>query len=234
MKRMRKSKGGLLLNSRWAAYTAAAAASTFGTAVAEAEIHYSGTIEEKIAGFGGASARFPLSNGASIRLYNYSHRIPSYSTAGFSILGAAVSHSFRAKYDPPFFGVGASRLHSGQLVSQGNFRQTNPSSTEGNIHSFYGGGNWIAGGRGVIGFKFNTGAGTQYGWVRIKIASGFHYRLTVVDYAWGDPGDTIKTGQIRGQAGESGAVPAEGSLGLLALGGAGLVAWRKNRARTAN
>ncbi len=131
MKKRRKNKGGLLPNSRWAAYAAAATASTFGTAVAEAEIHYSGTIEQKIAGFGGASAKFPLSNGASIRLYNYSHRIPSYSTAGFSILGAAVSHSFRAKYDPPFFDVGASRLHSGQLVSQGTSDKPTPARPKG-------------------------------------------------------------------------------------------------------
>jgi hypothetical protein len=122
-----------------------------------------------------------------------------------------------------------------QLVSQGNFRQTDPTSTERNIRSFYGGGNWVAGGRGFIGFKFNTGTGTQYGWVRIKIASApFAVGMILVDSAWGDPGDTIKTGQTSGRVHESAAVPAEGSLGLLALGGAGLVAWRKNRARTAN
>jgi hypothetical protein len=45
--------------------------------------------------------------------------------------------------------------------------------------------------------------------------------FTMVDYAWADPGETILTGQI----------PEPGSLGLLALGALGLVAWRKQRAR---
>jgi hypothetical protein len=90
MKKMRKNKGGLLLDSRWAAYAAAATATAFGTAVAEAEIHYSGTIREEIAN---SLATFPLSNGATIKLYDSSNF--SYLTAGFYV-GAAVSQGFRA------------------------------------------------------------------------------------------------------------------------------------------
>ncbi len=216
--------------SRWLAYAAAVSATAFGTAAAEAEIHYSGVVDKKLVNpHGGTSARFRLSNGAYISLYNVSYGRRGYNYAGFRIRGSAVSHGFRASVGPPYFGVGASRLHSGELVSQGIFRATYPSSTVGNIRSFYGGGNWDAGGRGFIGFKFNTGAGTQYGWARIKISPANFVKMIVVDYAWGDPGDTIKTGQTGSETNESTAIPASGSLGLLALGGAGLMAWRNRR-----
>jgi hypothetical protein len=50
-----------------------------------------------------------------------------------------------------------------------------------------------------------------------------------VDYAWGDPGDRIKTGQKSSAGNMVDAVTESGSVGLLALGAAGLIAWRKRR-----
>jgi len=50
------------------------------------------------------------------------------------------------------------------------------------------------------------------------------------EYAWGDPGDSIQTGQKR-NPNESVAVPESGSLGLLALGAAGVDAWHNRRAQ---
>jgi hypothetical protein len=81
-------------------------------------------------------------------------------------------------------------------------------------------------GRGFIGFVFNTGAGDQYGWLRVKTSGALDYDFIVVDYAWGDPGDTVWTGQTRGGA-TAKAVTKSGSLGLLATGAAGLKAWRQ-------
>jgi hypothetical protein len=49
-----------------------------------------------------------------------------------------------------------------------------------------------------------------------------------VDYAWADPDESIKTGQKRSSQ-LTKAVPKTGSLGLLALGGAGLIVWRKRK-----
>jgi hypothetical protein len=68
----------------------------------------------------------------------------------------------------------------------------------------------------------------------------------VKDYAWGDVGDQIKTGQRQLQEDETQVVPqagkrpaavphanVQGSLGLLALGAVGLQTWRRSRSRTA-
>ncbi len=85
----------------------------------------------------------------------------------------------------------------------------------------------------------------QYGWVRIKFAGcddpGGN-KFIVKDYAWGDPGDQIKTGQTQLHEDETQVAPqaaksadaapladSQGSLGLLALGAVGLQAWRRSR-----
>jgi hypothetical protein len=51
----------------------------------------------------------------------------------------------------------------------------------------------------------------------------------LVDYAYADPGEPIRAGQTSSNE----MVPEEGSLGWLALGAAGLLAWRKSRSRAA-
>lgn len=83
----------------------------------------------------------------------------------------------------------------------------------------------VRSGIGFIGFRFNKGAGMQYGWARLKLPgpSYFFPRLKMLDYAWGDPGDQVKTGQISFAGDTVGEVPDQGSLGLPALGGAGLI-----------
>jgi hypothetical protein len=81
---------------------------------------------------------------------------------------------------------------------------------------------WLDAGTGFIAFRFNLGAGREYGWARVRMDEGIPFHpFTVIDYAFADPGESIHTGQV----------PEPGSLGLLALGGAGLLAWRKKRAK---
>jgi MYXO-CTERM domain-containing protein len=88
-------------------------------------------------------------------------------------------------------------------------------------------------GLGFIGFSFNNGAGPQYGWVRVRMPGPPYgeVRFLLVDYAWGDPGDQVKTGETSLAGDQAEAVPDQGSLGLLALGGAGLMAWRRRRSK---
>jgi hypothetical protein len=220
-----RNKSVSFLSSRWTAYATAAAATGFGAATSEAEIHYSGPVHKKLTGI--SSENFPLSNGVSIRLFEVSFPLSSYPFAGFRILNAPVAHGFRAVS----FYSEVLRLAAKDAVSSGTFRETNHTSTSwGNIQSFYGRNPfWNDGRTGFIGFKFDTGAGVQYGWVRLKMTRAPMVWMNVIDFAWGDPGDRIKAGQINSRVNESAVVPDKGSLGLLALGGAGLVAWRNRR-----
>src|SRR5205085_2702250 len=80
--------------------------------------------------------------------------------------------------------------------------------------------------RGVafVAFKFNNGNGDQYGWARIKSQGPPVNKFTLVDYAYGDIGDSVRAGQK-----SSNDTPVRESLGALALGAAGLLAWRKRR-----
>ena len=107
-----------------------------------------------------------------------------------------------------------------------------------------GGSHFRAPGIGFIGFVFSHGGGgAQYGWARIKTSGPPNYRFHLLDYAWGDPGDRFFTGQTRltpcastpcpDEQAEA-PPPKEGSLGWLALGAAGLLAWRKRRSRAAH
>ena len=84
--------------------------------------------------------------------------------------------------------------------------------------------------RGFVGFRFNIGNGTQYGWARIQTERDHDGRARdiIKDYAWGDVGDTILTGQKQSlQPANTNSVP--GSFGLLAFGAQGLDAWRTQR-----
>lgn len=94
----------------------------------------------------------------------------------------------------------------------------------------------------ALGYGTTVGAGMQYGWVRIKWGGCSWNGYVVKDYAWGDPGDQIKTGQTQLDEDVTQVAPpatkdtdaapladSQGSLGLLALGAVGLKAWRKSR-----
>lgn len=221
----------VLSSSRWLAYAAAGAATALGAAqLAEGEIHYSGQIRERISNPDGYDhATLPLSHDASLYFRAYSYAaVPSYNFAGVGVL-ADVSHQVRAhrsRYRQ------ASNLSLEQRVSSGYFADAPRSAA--NIIGPYGSGFFKRGGVGFVGFKFNTGGGPQYGWVRIRTRSFPRSGFDVVDYAWGDPGDSITTGQRRSSGSTEVAVPASGSLGFLAVGAPALQAWREGRAEKTN
>jgi len=90
---------------------------------------------------------------------------------------------------------------------------------------------WGNRGTGFIGFRFNNGAGVQYGWARITMAGPAHDNFYLLDYAYADPGEPLRAGETSEDTLSDEQSPDQGSLGGLALGAAGLLAWRKRRTR---
>lgn len=224
-KRKRSRKPARLTNSRWVAYGLAGAATAIGSTTAEAEVHYSGVVNTLVS-FGDKT--FPLSNGALL-WFEHSQTTTDYTKARFEVQNAVVSDGWQS--DTPFPGLHVpERLAPRQPVSTRDFR-----SGVGVLASspFCNGYEFCLHGAAFVGFKFNTGSGTQYGWVRLRMHG---YRnppknsFYVVDYAWADAGERIRAGQTRSSAQkEAAAVSPSGSLGLLALGKAGVELWRSQR-----
>jgi PEP-CTERM motif len=223
----RRQSGNLIPKTRWAAYaTAGAATALAGVNSAEADIHYSGPLSIVFDAAPGSTAiqTFTLDNAAVLR-FVHERSASSAGIALFRIQGAAVSNQFRG------IAAGAfrypSNLGPGVNVSAGAFVAHN-----GNYFATlaYKGGftnsQWLSQGTGFVGFRFNSGAGIEYGWARLTMNEGAAGNsFTLDDYAWADTGTAILTGQT------TAAVPEPGSLGLLAVGAAGLLLWRRQRAK---
>ncbi len=229
--RARSRKPAVITNSRWLAYATASAASAFSCAnSAEATIHYSGIIGEYLgSSCEDKSARFQLDqSGDSFRLrhsLNFGCTASYGGYAHFGIIGRAGA-SIAGFYCPsnPHV-VSVSQLNRGQLLSRRPFLARNSGLLAAEFTDCVG--QFDYGDVGFIGFKFNNGSGDQYGWVRVKFG-GRHpidHNFWLIDYAYADPGEPIRAGQTSSNE----MVPEEGSLGWLALGAAGLLAWRKSR-----
>jgi hypothetical protein len=228
MKTQRKKQRSInsISTGRWTAYMAAAAASTFaGVGSAEAEIHYSGNVFIHLKG--NVQKSLPLSNGASLVFQNIFSGSTFLQHFYLSIKGV-VSGSARE-----------GRIHSwlldlpsGENVSAGTFGSVAGNPDRGIIFTFWSDGYFqpYYATRGFIGFRFNTGNGTQYGWARIETKRDINYHAheTIKDYAWGDVGDAILTEQKHSLQLAS-ANSVLGSLGQLAFGAQGLDAWRTQR-----
>ena len=241
-KRTRSRKPPVIANSRWLAYATAGAASAFTCASAEATIHYSGPIHRF---FGGCSSvRFQLDQpGDSIRLrHSLVFCSPGYAGyAHFGVTGRA-GNGLAGFYNacPSAHVVSVSNLKRGAFISGRPFIAKNSGLLGGNLGPC---GTHYVGQFdplevGFIAFKFNNGSGDQYGWARVKfVRLPYDFNFYLLDYAYADPGEPIRAGQtssndmVPKESNEI--VPEEGSLGGLALGAAGLLAWRKRRSRVA-
>jgi len=230
MKTIRQVKSLSLSETRWLAYATAGVAGAFGlSSSAEAEIHYSGNVSIQLTG--NARASLPLSNGASLFFRNIFGGSTFLQDFDFIMTGV-ISGSARES------GVHnwVSNLPLGVNVSAGEFYSVTGNPGIGVLIANWSDGYFAPNGgpiRAFIGFRFNTGNGMQYGWARIQtrdviINHSHHVRDVIKDYAWGDVGDVILTGQTQSlQQGNANSVP--GSLGLLAFGAQGLDAWRTQR-----
>jgi MYXO-CTERM domain-containing protein len=200
-----------IAKTRWAAYaTAGAATALAGSQSVDAAIHYSGVLNVKFPPHRDRVHKFQLDQPGDFLSFAHFASFPGH----FAAYGI-VSGYFRG-YTTSSRGH-VSKLSFGQEISAGYFVS-------------YGGDMYQFGDRGTgyVGFRFNNGAGIQYGWARVSTSGQPGYAFIVRDYAYADPGEPIRAGQ-RSSSDEQ--APDEGSLGWLALGAAGLLAWRKNRSR---
>jgi len=225
--RTHSRKPAVITNSRWLAYATAGAASAFTCAnSAEAFIHYSGIIGSYSGRERTKSFRLQMDQpGDTFRLRHYVTLFTSDVYAHFGVRGLAGAGfaGFYCPSNPQHAGV--SKLSRGQFISGRPFlaRESGLIAGSFDVCSQQFGDGEI----GFIGFRFNSGSGDQYGWVRIKMGNRADFWL--IDYAYADPGEPIRAGQMT----SNDIVPEEGSLGGLALGAAGLLAWRKRRSRAA-
>ncbi len=224
-----KRKSASIPNSRWLAYATAGAASAFAcTHSAEGTIHYSGPINRIFKECRTASFRLDRP-GDFFRLRQVAFLVCTSSGSGSAFFNVAgIAGASIAGFYNDCFSVSASNLKRGQLISSRPFVPAQPYRTANLLRygDFFCPGQFL-GGIGFIGFKFNNGSGAQYGWVRIQMQR--HARFKLIDYAYGDVGDTIGAGQKSGHD-----VAELESLGGLALGAIGLLAWRKNRPQAAH
>jgi hypothetical protein len=239
MKTQRKQQRSInsIATGRWTAYMAAAAASTFaGAGSAEAEIHYSSEVFIKLTN--NTRATLPLSNGASLVFKNIDLGTTFWQFFFFLIKGASSGSARAYAHGSDGFNL-LSNLPSGENVSAGRFYSVTGHPGHGVLIA-----NWSDGAfaplefgrlRGFVGFRFNTGNGTQYGWARIETRNDSHNRIheVIKDYAWGDVGDAILAGQKHSFQ-PAKATSVLGSLGLLAFGAQGLDAWRTQRTQRSN
>jgi hypothetical protein len=232
-------------HSRWVAYaTAGAATALTASHSAEAAIHYT-VVDKKFPANSNKQESFQLDQpGDSISFLHGT----GPAQAVFKINGIAGA-AFRGYlgYHQFYRGLFASKLSFGESIAAGHFTHgmfslTYLYYTGILVNSIYG--QWTSPGMGFVGFRFTNGAGPQYGWARVRISTkspghGIGYAFKVLDFAYGDPGEPITAGEgiPRGSEDDQDISddqePDEGSLGGLALGAVGLLAWRKSRSRAA-
>jgi hypothetical protein len=221
-------------SSRWLAYAVAGVASSLvSTPCAEGAIHYSGRINQHFNGFD--EETFPLVPGASLF---FEHIHSCFVTSSCSFPGAAkviIRGGSIAGYIPScrFFqgDVSASNLDAHATIAQLPFSAKPGVLVAGATTSSCGGRPFRGAFRddldGFVGFRFDVGNGVQYGWARVSVdGSLVSANFRVLDYAYADPGETIRAGQ---KTERDAALVQEESLGALAFGAAGVLAWRKRR-----
>jgi hypothetical protein len=228
--RKSKANSSAISSGRWAAYAAAGVASTAALAPsAEAEVHYSGLVNYDFAAHGGEGA-FPLSPGVNLVV-----------RVGVPDGTSAFGHAFVSGANGAFAGrLGFYTSPSAYSLAKGVQLSAEPfpvscrfSSSNSTQVCYYSGANFGSEGhfrnRGAafFGFEFTDGTGRHYGWARVQLTGAPKYRFQLVDYAYADAGESLQTGQKKSRH-QASATPS-GSLGLLAVGGVGLRAWRAQK-----
>lgn len=203
---------------RWKMYAAAAAATVAAGGaenVAEAQIFYSGVINTPV-----TNTIIPVAGLGS------APPVIGYAAHDFGAAGGNGRAFFGVFGQVAGFGSGAflyaSKLAYGQQISVlANFTPPSYFNTLA-WGNGYTNSQFLAPGQGYMAFRFN--AGTQFGWARVTMAGAPNNSFVLNDYAYGSVGQAVRVGQTFAPVPE----PAT-SLGALALGAMGVMAWRRAR-----
>jgi hypothetical protein len=177
-------------------------------------------------GLGNATAQFDIDGVGgndfiiNVQRHNYTSGV-FYGYARFGGIGSLNGFVRNANYNPK-------KLASGAMISAAQpFLNSNTRVLRQFNNGVPNDGTWASNATGFAGVRFQTGANTYYGWVRMKWNDSADGNpdpnsITVMDWAYNDtPGASIL-------AGDMGAVP-EPSRALLALAGAGAAFLRRRR-----
>lgn len=222
----------LVQAGRWTAYAAAGTAAALGAGgAAEADIFYSGVVNIGLTDTTPTNGDFEfvglgtLQGGTNL-IFTPAHAFVTGAQSGIAAI-------FRGTLGTQQFGPGSavgfsnngfnyvSKLAYGQNISTLGFLGAGYRQTMA-WFSGYTNSQFLQPGEGYVGFRFDVGNGTQYGWMKVNMDGQPLNTWTIVEYAYASPGQAIFAGQTA-------AIPEAGSMGLLALGGVGLMMWRKRR-----
>ena len=205
-----------LSTPRWLGYATAA--------VATAALSHAQTAEAAVVvvpggeTFAGTTRTFALgSGGANFRLAQQSGSTSYGAKFGIARAGANGGASLRGFQAGNGFGY-ASKLTLGQAIEPGGFISVGFLASGARPISSQ----WQTPGTGYLGFQFTDAGGLETGWAELTVSGQPNDTFTLDEYAYGTAGESLTAGQTT--------VPEPGSLALLAVGGAGLLAWRKRRA----
>ncbi len=197
----KKSRARSAVNvGRWASYALAGAATTLAaSSEADAQIHYSGPLNKVL----GRGSEFAMTT-----LHTHARGFPPFPgsdiAGGFFVLNTGVGNTLQGVImsGKGAHAVGvkignysyASRLALGANIAAGHFTQNAGFAYLQSAHGSHS--LWKNfSGTAFFGFEFQNPAGQQqYGWARLTM-NGSPTTYTVVDYAFGSPGQAITAGE---------------------------------------
>lgn len=221
-----KRKESVALNaSRWTAYSAAGfAAATAGTMTSEAEagitvIDTNINLEDRTQGDGYFDVFGAFSFGAPGASFVFQQAFNETGTSvGILTVVGAGNIAFAGGAAGPYFYP--SNLAYGAALSSQSFNVNAGDRGDMAWGAGYSNSQFLNAGISYLGFSFDLGGGTQYGWAELDMEGAPGNRALFTRYAYGMVGESVTVGQV----------PAPGSIAALALGAAGIGGFRRRRA----